>query len=226
MQLTNSSRRAVLTLVAALACTCTYARASSEPPVAAGPVESEFSLSIGYAHVGIGDSDSVLESQDALRLEPAISVAPFSSLPQLRFGGAFGIDFVLDNSQHAIISGGGLVIIGSADVPLTLLEPEARVSWRQYLGEHKTFFIEPGLGVGGAFVNLHLDADDTDHDEVFDEWETTWTARAFVTVGFRLPPGFAGFQASYMRGGDVDFASNAGGALEEYYIGFFSCIQY
>src|SRR4029079_19382346 len=105
---------------------------------------------------------------------PAISAASFSSLPQLRFGAAFGVDLVLDDSKFAIISGGGLVAIGSADVPLTLLEPEARVSWRQYLGEKKSFFIEPGLGLGGAIVNLHLDADDADRDEVFDEWETGW----------------------------------------------------
>lgn len=230
MRLTKPARSAACILIAVLAAVCTNALAAvppaPPPPKPGGPVEPEFSLGIGWAHVGIGDSESLLKSEDAFRLEPAVSVAPFGNLPQLRFGFAFGLDFVLDDSKFAIISGGGVVAIGSADVPLTLLEPEVRMSWRQYFGDHKTFFIEPGVAVGGAIVNLHLDSEEDDHDEVFDEWETTWTARAFLTAGVRISPGFAGITVSYTRGGDLNFAPNASGDLEEYYIGFYSAIQY
>ena len=40
-------------------------------------------------------------------------------------------------------------VVGSSDVPFLTIEPEARLSWRQYLDARHTWYIEPGIG-GGA----------------------------------------------------------------------------
>src|SRR3954451_146620 len=109
----------------------------------------EFSLGIGYANIGIGGSDSLLNSEDALRFDSMLSFSPFAGLPQLRIGAAFGVDLVLDNSEFAFISNGGAVFIGHADIPLFLLEPEFRVSWQQFFGPEQQWYVEPGFGIGG-----------------------------------------------------------------------------
>ena len=53
----------------------------------------------------------------------------------------------------AVVSG-GLLVYASTDIPFLLLEPEFRVSWRQEFDAG--FFIEPGVGLGGAIGQLHL----------------------------------------------------------------------
>ncbi|MGB7157485.1 MAG: hypothetical protein WBD40_05430 [Tepidisphaeraceae bacterium] len=213
--------------IATLACACGLARGQNivvdEPD---SPDAPDFSLGIGYAYVSVGDSDSVLHSENALRFDSAASFSPFANLPQLRLGAAFGVAMVLDNSQRTIISNGGLIIAGSSSIPLLLLEPEARLSWRQYFGDADEFFVEPGVGVGGVFANLSVDADDSSTGESFDEWESAFTARAFVNVGFEVTGGVAGIQASYMQGGDLDFAENAGGDVSEFYIGVFGALRF
>jgi hypothetical protein len=186
----------------------------------------EFSLGIGYAHLSIGDSDSLLDSEDALRFDGALTFAPFPDLPQLRLGGALGVSMVLDNSQRTIISSEGLIFVGSSDVPLYLLEPELRVSWQQYFGDNGEFFIEPGIGVGGVFGNLNIDADDSASGESFDEWDSGFAARVFVNVGFFVEDGVAGIQGSYMRGESLDFAENAGGEVEEFYVGIYGALRF
>ena len=210
--------------LATVAGACGLARAQDAAPI--GTEVSDFTLGIGYANISIGDSNSLLHSEDALRFDAAVSFAPFPELPQLRLGGGFGVAMVLDNTRRTIISDDGIVYIGSSDVPLLLLEPELRLSWRQYIGDTGEFFVEPGVGVGGVFANLSIDADDTGTDESFDEWESAVTARAFVNVGFEVTGGMAGFQASYMRGGDLNFAENAGGDIDEFYLGIFGALRF
>lgn len=186
----------------------------------------EFSLSIGYAHISIGDSESLLNSQDALRFDALWNTAPFPDLPQLRIGAAFGTSLVLDDGEFAIISSGGAVIVGRADIPLFLLEPEFRVSWQQFFGHDNSFYIEPGIGIGGVFGNLSIDGDDTVSGDSFDEWASAFAARVFVNIGFHVEGGLAGVQMSYMRGGDLDFARNAGGEIDEFYIGIFGALRF
>jgi len=89
-------------LVAALPASRALAQAISAPAL-------EFSMGVGYANLSLG-SNSALDSADALRFEPALSVSPFARLPQLRIGGAVGVSMVLDNSGSAvIINNGGLI---------------------------------------------------------------------------------------------------------------------
>src|SRR5687767_15568031 len=95
----------------------------------------EFGLGIGYANVSIGGSESPLDSEDTLRFDGWLSVAPFEAVPQLRLGGAMGFVLALDNSERAIISNGGVLIVGSSDIPLFMFEPEVRLSWQQTFGE-------------------------------------------------------------------------------------------
>ena len=219
-----SSGAGVLQLLAA-----TLALMSVGRPARAqdGVPPGEFSLGIGYAHLSIGDSgSSVLDSEDALRFDGALSYAPFPQVSQLRIGAAVGVSLVLDDSERAIISNGGLVIVGSSEIPLYLVEPEFRVSWQQFFGRGRHFYIEPGVGVGGVIGNLSLDADDTSSGESFSESDAAFSARAFLNVGFRATGGFAGLQASYMRGGDLEFAENARGEVEQLYVGFFGCLRF
>ena len=195
---------------------------------AAGPdlPPGEFALGIGYANISIGGSDSLLNSEDALRFDGVYSYAPFPNVPQLRLGAALGVDLVFDNSQFVFMSNGGAVFAGSADIPLWTLEPEFRVSWQQFLGNDKRFYIEPGIGVGGVFANLNIDSEDSASGQSFDEWESAFEARVFLNVGFMVSGGLAGVQASYMRGGTLDFADNASGEIEEFYIGFFGALRF
>ena len=180
----------------------------------------EFALGIGYAHIEVGDSSSQLHSMDALRFDPDLSFSPFDQLPQLRLGASFGVSMVLDNSSRTIISNGGtLVITGSSDIPFLLLEPEARLKWRQ---SFDPFFIEPGIGVGGAFGQLKLSSD----TQSIDKWSSAFTARAFVNIGLAVTGGEAGLQFSYMRGGPMDFGQNARGNLNEFYVGIYGAIWF
>jgi hypothetical protein len=195
---------------------------AQQPDLAPG----EFGLSIGYAHISIGGSDSLLDSLDALRFDAMWNTAPFPDLPQLRIGAGFGTSMVFDDSEFAFISNGGAVVVGRADIPLFLLEPEFRLSWQQFFGDDKSFYIEPGIGIGGVFGNLSIDSDDTLSGDSFDEWASAFEARVFVNVGFHVEGGLGGVQMSYMRGGDLDFARNAGGEIDEFYIGIFGALRF
>jgi hypothetical protein len=145
----------------------------------------------------------------------------------LRIGAAVGVSLVLDDSERVIISNGGaLIIAGSSEVPLYLVEPEFRVSWQQFFGADRHFYVEPGIGLGAVIGNLSLDADDTAGGQSFSESDAALAARVFLNVGFRADNGYAGLQASYMRGGDLEFADNARGEVEEFYIGFFGCLRF
>jgi hypothetical protein len=208
---------------------CPVARA--QPPVyfedeAGNPVGGEFAVGVGYANVSVGGSDSPLHSEDALRFDPAISIAPLEKLPQLRLGAAFGVTLVIDNSDRTIISSGGAtVIVGSSEIPLYVLEPEARLSWRQYFHGNKGLFVEPGVGVGGAIAHVSVHDDNT--GESFDDTESTFSGRAFLNLGTTLEGGgYAGLQASYMRGGSMHFSENASGDIEEFYIGIYGAFRF
>ena len=182
---------------------------------------SDFAFGIGYAHIQLGSSSNEFHNMDALRIEPAISFSPFAKLSQLRLGGAFGVSMVLDSSSHAIISNNGTLIVhASADIPFLLLEPEFRVSWRQEFDSG--WFIEPGIGLGGAIGQLHLESD----THSFEEWDANFAARAFLNVGFLVPGGIFGVQASYMRSGSIKFAQNVGGEINEFYIGVFGSLMF
>src|SRR4051812_33070914 len=198
----RSRRRRSIAASAAIAvalCTSAALAQQQEDP-------AEFALGIGYAHLRIGGSGSTLHSEDALRFDPVLSFAPLQQVPQLRLGGAFGFALVFDDSQRAIVSNdNGLTVVGSNDVPLVTLEPEARISWRQYLDRGHTFFVEPGVGAGAVFGYLSIGPGNNASGPSINEWDQTWSARAFVNVGWRVEGGVAGLQMSYMRGGDLDF---------------------
>ena len=189
------------------------------------PIIAEFALGVGYGNLSIGGSDSALDDVGLLRWEPVLSIAPFQRIPQLRFGFACGIGLNLDNSSRVFISNGnGAVFVGSSTVPLWTLEPEFRLSWRQYFNTSHSFFVEPGIAVGALYAHLDVDNDTT--GDSYSESDTTLTGRVFLNVGVRSGPGTAGLQASYMRGGTIDLADNANGDIEEYYIGVFGSIGF
>jgi len=199
-----------------------WALLAASPQLSADtPGFPEFALGIGYAHIEVGGSSSQLHSMDALRFDPDLSFSPFERLPELRLGAAFGVSLVLDNSSRTIISNGGtLIITGSSDVPFLLLEPEARLSWRQSFGN--SFFVEPGVGVGGAFGQLKLSSD----TQSIDKWASAFDARVFVNLGLAVTGGEAGLQLSYMHGGTMDFGQNARGDLNQFYIGVYGAIWF
>jgi hypothetical protein len=202
---------------------CGFALPSVGRADADGP---DFSLGIGYANVSLLGDDSAVDSENALRLEGVVTISPIPVVPQLRLGGAISSTMVFDNSQFILVSDGGAFFAGKADVPLWLFEPEVRLSWRQYFDDAQSFFIEPGAAFGGVLANLSLDGQDTSTGQSFNEWESTLAARAFLNVGFLVTGGVAGVQASYMRGGEIDFAQNARGDVQEWYVGFFGALRF
>ena len=197
--------------------------ASAQAEYAGGP---EFLLGIGYANISIGGSLSALYSQNAVMLDPVLSISPVLSLPQLRLGVAADVGFVLDSSQRTIIfDNGGLVITGNSDVPFVLFTPKARLSWFQTLGKSQRFFIEPGIGFGGAFGWLTVNPLVASGKSV-NESESTIEGRAFLNIGMQVPDGMAGLQFSYLRGGDMDFANNVRGELSAFYFGIFGAVRF
>jgi hypothetical protein len=208
-------------LAVALALSAPAARGQEDEGLA-----GEFGLGIGYANVSIGGSESPLDSEDTLRFDGWLSVAPFEAVPQLRLGGAMGFVFALDNSERAIVSSGGVVIVGSSDIPLFMFEPEVRLSWQQTFGEGPGFYIEPGIGAGFVYANLSIDDDDSPTGRSFDESDWSFSARAFINVGFPVEGGVAGIQASYMWADDLDLAANASGSVNEFYIGIFGALRF
>jgi hypothetical protein len=200
------------------------ALATSSTALADATTDGDFTLSLGYANVSIGNSSSELNSMNAFKWEASFTLAPIREVPQLRLGAALGVPLVLDDTKRTFISHNGTVIItGSSDIPLFVIEPEVRISWRQSFGQ---FFIEPGVGFGGAFAYLSIDTDGDDGDETFDKWQSTWASRAFLYAGFEVTGGLAGLEASYMRGGSMDFGDNAHGDISEFYIGIFGTLQF
>ena len=187
---------------------------------------AEFSLGIGYANLSIGGSDSVIDSEGALRFDGIVSFSPLQNLPQLRLGAGAGVTLVLDNSQWALVSSGGAVFVGHADVPLWLIEPEVRLSWRQTFGRHGEFYVEPGVGAGVVYAKIEIDGEDTSSGQSFDESDTVFEGRAFVNVGARVTGGLAGIQFSYARGDSLDLAENASGDFEEFYVGIFGSLRF
>ena len=158
---------------------------------------------------------------DALRFDSVLNFSPIETLPQLRLGAAFGLSMVLDNSSRTIIyNGGSLTITGTSDVPFLLLEPEGRLSWRQTFAD--TMFIEPGVGIGGAFGQLKID----NETQSVEKWASCLDARVFLNVGLAFTGGEGGLQLSYMHGGTMDFAQNARGDLNQFYIGVYGALWF
>jgi hypothetical protein len=185
----------------------------------------EFAAGIGYAHIAIGGSGSELNDENALRFQASVSFSPLPTLPQLRLGAAIGTSLVFDDSELAIVSSGGVVVVGRSTIPLFTVEPEARVSWRQEFSDGR-FYVEPGVGLGGMIAHLDIDADQSAGGQSFSETEANWAARAFVDIGFRTGGGFAGVQLSYLRSGEIDLAQNASGDMNQFYVGLFGALRF
>jgi hypothetical protein len=153
-----------------------------------------------------------------------LTFAPIQQLPQLRIGGDVGVTLVMDNSSRTIVSGDhGTVFIGSSDVPVWFLEPELRVSWRQYLGSDQQFFIEPGVAGGVAFGFFDITGTNG-FSGSYDANDSTLFGRVFLRAGAKMEGGLAGIEASWLSGGDLDFGGNASGSFDEFYIGIFGTI--
>ena len=184
---------------------------------------AEFALGLGYANVSLGSKSSI-DSEGAFHFEPSLVFSPIQQLPQLRLGTDVGVTMVLDNSTRTIISSGGTTIFrGSSDVPLWLLEPELRLSWRQYLGGDHIWFVEPGVGGGWAFGFLDLDSDD---GSSYSKNDSTLFGRVFLRAGAKVQGGTFGFEASYLAGSNLDFGGDASGDLNEFYIGIFGALAF
>ena len=219
-------------MVAALV---TVVPAATARPVPGPDIEpeydEEFSLGIGYARV-VFDGDDTLDDVDAVHFDPVLSFAPLQALPPLRLGAAVGFTVSLDDVGGSVSSGGddGLVIIGAGDSALLLFEPELRLSWRQPLGSEEVgFFVEPGVAGGGTFAWLDFDDEavaEAGGSDDPDEWDATFHGRAFLRAGLRVSGGIAGLEAGYLRGGEIDFGGDAGGEVEEFYIGIFGALKF
>lgn len=184
----------------------------------------EFLLGVGYARMTL-DSGGILDSSDGIHFEPGLSVAPLESLPQVRLGAAVGISLALDNGSGAVVSNdGSLVLLEGEDVTYTLIEPELRVSWRQPLGRDGQFFLEPGVGAGWAFGLLDLS--DVARAAGLRDTDSNFFGRAFLRVGARVEGGLAGIEASYLRGGKLDFGHGISGDVGEFYIGIFGALEF
>ena len=228
-------RVAVAVVAAALFLACAGRSAAyyEDDPTFEGAADNgEFSLGIGYTRIEFDGGGDLIDDRDGIHFDPVISFAPFHGLPQLRLGGAFGISAALDDTRGAIISHDGqLVVISGSDVTLMLFEPELRISWRQQFGpDGSAWFIEAGAGGGG--VAGWLDAGDGDDDSTdiedddFDESDFSWMARAFARIGWHVSTGIVGIEASYLRGGELDFDEAGGGEVSEAYIGVFGALTF
>ena len=191
----------------------------------------EFLMGVGYSHVEFKGGDITLDDQDCIHFAPMMSFAPVESLPQLRLGGGVGFTIGLDDVNGIIHSGGnGLVVVAGADSALFLFQPEVVLSWRQPIGpEHVGFYIEPGVAAGGTFAWLDVNELSAQPKSVLitgDTWASTYSGRVFLRSGMRVTGGTAGLEASYLRGGRLDFGHGTGGDVSEFYIGIFGAIMF
>lgn len=197
-------------------------------PVDEPDYDNEFALGVGYSRV---DFSAPANELDAIHFSPYLSFAPLPQLSQLRLGAGLGLTFSLEDVGGVISSGGGGgVAVGSGDTSLLLFQPDLTLSWRQPLGDEDVgFFVEPGVAGGGTIGFFDVD------DEAYelaggtgdpDEWDSTFHARAFLRAGLRVTGGLAGLEAGYLRGGHLDFGNDAGGDLEELYVGIFGALKF
>jgi len=191
-----------------------------------GPGAPEFFGGIGYDNISLG-SNSPISDEGALRFSTGMSAGPIPSLPQLRFGADVGWAMIFDNSTRTVIShNGGLIIAGSSEVPLWLLEPELTLSFRQWFGKKSpSFFVEPGIAGGGAFGFFQLRSV-TNPDVTYSENSTTGYGKAYVRAGMVSRTGVFGLEGSYLRGGQLDFGQNINGELQEWYVGIYGAIKF
>ena len=190
----------------------------------------EFSLGIGWVRMNFDGNNELIDDRDGIHFDPVFSIAPFEALPQLRFGAAVGVSVALDDVRGAVISRGGqLVVISGGDVSLFLIEPELRISWRQYFGPEKAYFLEAGGGGGGVFGWLDAGDGDDDESEDADDVEETASAlmaKVFLRFGARVTGGLGGIEVSYLRGGNMDFAEGIEGDVSTFYLGVFGALQF
>ena len=190
----------------------------------------EFLLGIGWVRMNFDGNNELIDDRDGIHFDPVFSIAPFEALPQLRFGAAVGVSVALDDVRGAVISRGGeLIVISGGDVSLFLIEPELRISWRQYFGTDKAYFLEAGGGGGGVFGWLDAgDGDDDESEDVDDVEETASAAMAkvFIRLGARVTGGLGGIEASYLRGGNMHFADDIEGDVSTFYVGVFGALQF
>ena len=209
----------------ALAALASPARADGHAP------DAEFLLGIGYARVNFDDDAfGLVDDRDGIYFDPVFSAAFFDAVPPLRLGAAVGVFVALDDVRGtAVVDDGELIAVSGGDTSLVLAEPEVRVSWRQHFGEDDVAFLEAGAGAGGVFG--WLDAGDGEDEEGPDDGDLEETdgalmARVFLRLGFQVTGGLAGIEASYMRGGKMEFGDAVGGEVEEYYLGIFGALKF
>jgi len=193
--------------------------------------DSEFTFGIGYSRVNFSGGGNVLDDVDALHFQSSLSFAPFAEkLPQLRLGVGGGFTTSFEDVGGFISTGAGGVVIVRADTALFMFEPALELSWRQPIGpEQWGFFLEPGIGVGGTFA--WLDANDQAFHDAggtgdADGWDAVFSARAFLRASFRMPGGYGGLEASWLRGQRLDFGDDVGGDLGQFYIGVFGALRF
>lgn len=201
------------------------------PPAEYDP-HGEFALGIGYTRIDFEDGGALLEGRDGIHFNPVVSFAPFEGLRQLRLGAGVGWSIALDDTRGALISRDGeLFFASSSDVTFMLLEPELRVSWRQWFGEDEAFYVEPGVAAGAAFGWLDV-GDDTDDspspadDNSFSDWDGGFAWKAFLRAGTRVSDGLAGIEMHYMAAERLEWGDDLGGDPEEFYIGIFGSLRF
>ncbi len=183
-----------------------------------------FDLGVEYSHLTLEGSQSFGE-RDGLRIEPRFSVGLTQAMPQLRLGVGVGFSSYyhqLDSDTVITIDHGDHTDVIFADQweSVSLIEPELQVSFRQTFGPSDRWYVEPGVGVGAAVANYSVwdnfwGWSDTHNSE----WDTTWEVRPFLRIGYMWENWVAGFETSYMWGGNLDLTDQVRGDVREFYAG-------
>jgi len=194
-----------------------------------GASDGEFLLGAGYTRINFEGSNVLIDDRDGIHIDPVFSFVPLDDVPQLRLGAGVGFSAALDNVRGAtVIDGSDTFFVSGDDATLFLFEPEVRVSWRSEFGEGNLYFIEAGVG-GGAVIGW-LQAGDGDvggpDDADLDVADVTPMGRVLLRAGVRLTGGLAGIEASYLRGGSLDFAEGVEGDIGEFYFGIFGAVKF
>lgn len=193
-----------------------------------GSSDGEFLLGVGYTRINFEGTNVLIDDRDGVHLDPVFSFSPFDGLPQLRLGAGVGFSAALDDVRGAtVVDGSDTFFVSGDEATLFLFEPEVRVSWRHEFGEDDAFFVEAGVG-GGAVIGW-LQAGDGDvegpDDADLDVADVTPMGRVLLRAGLRVTGGLAGIEASYLRGGSMDFADGVEGDIGEFYVGIFGALK-
>ncbi len=147
--------------------------------------DAEFSLVGGASQIYLDDDG--FDEQWGPFFATSFSLAPLENATQFRLGAGLAFAWFNSDVDNEFVS-------GQAD--LFLITPEVLLSWRHAVT--RTFYLEPGVGLGAVIGAL---------DFLGADWDAGYSVRPFVRAGYQGDDWSAGAELGY-RFGSLDISGD------------------